>query len=32
VISLGGSYSGSCKHGADDFIDGEVDCLTKYQL
>jgi hypothetical protein len=32
VITLGGSYSDSCKHGADDFISGEADGLTKYQL
>jgi hypothetical protein len=32
VISLGGSYSDSCKHGENDFINGEVDGLTKYQL
>jgi hypothetical protein len=32
VIALEGSYSDSCKHGAADFISGEVDGLAKYQL
>jgi hypothetical protein len=32
VIALGGSYSENCKHGADDFINGEANGLTKYQL
>jgi hypothetical protein len=32
VIALGGSYSDSFKHGVDEFISGEADDLTKYQL
>jgi hypothetical protein len=32
LISLDGSFSDSCKHGADEFISGEADGLTKYQL
>jgi len=41
LIALGGAvtidssrrgYNDSCKHRADDFINGEADGLTKYQL